>query len=234
MPQDTGSSDNSVKLDTNELDSWLGEYTLKKEQIGLVHYAERLALLIAQLGHDKSWDTLNCYFSEEHNRRRLWTPNRDDECNLFLIDYSPDYRHSYLRLDDEDPYNENLFVWVDGSRVIPNEVDSTGTPLYVLRCGPWLSNNFLLMYLQTLAGHPQNTYDLFMNNDTNIYKRIYSILIWDCKTKKMHIEHPTHDQIWTDPQVRIEHGKWFTYPDKAAYQQDKPDSQITPFSESNE
>jgi hypothetical protein len=47
----------------------------------------------------------------------------------------------------------------------------------------------------------------------------------------MHIEHPSHEQIWTDPQVRIEQGKWLTYPDKEAYQNHKPDGQIAPFAE---
>jgi hypothetical protein len=192
------------------LSSWLADYDRQQSSIGLVNYAERLAQYISQLDYEQSNKIMDDYFYEGRDRRRSWGP--DDECTQIIVGYSPNCLNSYLVLDDGDPYTEALSVWVNGSRIIPSARSSSGSPLIIYHCGPWFGDNLLQMHLQTVRDHPYDTYDLFMNNDNNLYQRIYSLLIWDCELKQMSIEHPTHDQIWTDPQVRVEEGQWAIYP----------------------
>ncbi|MCG7984833.1 MAG: hypothetical protein JAY90_19030 [Candidatus Thiodiazotropha lotti] len=197
-----------------------------KEQLGLLSYSSQISQLIAQLDYQCIGEILDRYLLSEENGRRVWSPDLVEECNQFILGFSPQYNHSYLRLDDDDPYNENLDVWVDGLRIVPNEVSSSKTPLIIYKCGSWVNNELLLMYIQTVGDHPHDTYELFLKNDLNIYKRIYSILLWHCASRKMHIVHPTLDQIWTEPQVREENGQFLTYPNKIAYEQHKPDGLI--------
>jgi hypothetical protein len=212
--------------DSQALSSWLADYDRQQSTIGLINYAERLAQYLSQLDYERSNKIMDGYFDEEDGRRRLWNP--DEECNIILVGYSPNCQNSYLELDDGDPYTEELSVWVNGDRIIPSVRSSDGYPPIIYHCGPWFGENLLQMQIQTIEGHPYNTYNLFMRNDTNLYQRIFSLLIWDCELKQMSIEHPTHDQIWTDPQVRIEEGQWAIYPTTEACDEGVPDRVVAP------
>ncbi len=211
--------------DGHVLSSWLADYDRQQNEIGLINYSERLAQYISRLEYEQSNMIMDAYFYEE-DRERLWSP--DEECNKILVGYSPNCQNNYLELDDGDPYTEALSVWVNGSRIIPSARSSSGSPLIIYHCGPWFGDDLLQMHLQTVGDHPYDTYDLFMNNDKNLYQRIYSLLIWDCESQQMLIEHPTHDQIWTDPQVRIENGQWAIYPNAKVCQGGEPDRIVKP------
>jgi hypothetical protein len=218
--------------DSQALSSWLADYDRQQSTIGLINYAERLAQYISQLDYERSNKIMDGYFDEEDERRRLWNP--DEECNIILVGYSPNCQNSYLELDDGDPYTEALSVWVNGVHIIPSAQDSRGDPLIIYHCGPWFGDSLLQMQIETIGGHPYDTYNLYdalkeiMNPDRRKLQRIYSLLIWDCELKQMSIEHPTHDQIWTDPQVRIEEGQWAIYPTTEACDEGVPDRVVAP------
>jgi hypothetical protein len=218
--------------DSQALSSWLADYDRQQSTIGLVNYAERLAQYISRLDFAQSNKIMDGYFYEGKDRRRSWGP--DDECTQILVGYSTNCQNSYLVLDDGDPYTEALSVWVNGSRIIPSAQDSSGDPLIIYHCGPWFDDNLLQMHLETIDGHPYNTYNLYdalkemLNPDRRKLQRIYSLLIWDCELKQMSIEHPTHDQIWTDPQVRVEGGQWAIYPNAEVCQGGEPDRIVKP------
>ncbi|MCG7984834.1 MAG: hypothetical protein JAY90_19035 [Candidatus Thiodiazotropha lotti] len=227
MQQDAENNNSAAEESIQELESFLGSYMYWKEKLGLLSYSERIAKLISQLDYTLIKDILDNHLSNEENRRRLWSPDLVEECNQFILGFSPQYNHSYLRLDDDDPYNENLFVWVDGCRLVPPPNEDNDEP-FILQCGIWVSNDLLILHIQTLYGHPFNTYNLFLRNDKHLYQRIYSLLLWDCRTQCMHVEHPSHKQIWIDPRVRVDSGKLLTYPTKLAYKENKPDG-LMPF-----
>lgn len=210
------------------------------------HHSEQLSQIIAAEGYAASLDILTRYFSQKVSKwgsrfsneakstgRLSWMHNVTDDGNTFSIGFSPNKTHHYLTLDNDDPYTDDICVWVDGYAVIPLAECGDGEPLLVYRCGPWLSDHLLLICTQTLPNHPYDTYSLygsaFRSKDEN-YKiediRIYSALIWNCLTKTAHIEHPDRSERWTDPRVRILDGRWYFYANKDAFLEHRHDHMI--------
>jgi hypothetical protein len=80
---------------------------------------------------------------------------------------------------------------------------------------------------QILVGYSTNCQNSYLVlDDGDPYTE--ALLIWDCELKQMSIEHPTHDQIWTDPQVRVEGGQWAIYPNAEVCQGGEPDRIVKP------
>jgi len=131
------------------------------------------------------------------------------------VDFSPDAEHQAVLLKGSHDWWGALLC-VDSEWVpVPREPD--GNPMCDTTAR-WLDNRFVSVQVGGLWEHP-----LLDPRKNDSLGDIRGLLVWDAVTHARQLLLPEPTQAWTQPRLSARDDSWRIYPDKDAFEQDRPD-----------